>query len=95
MQSGFDPSLVTIFWDTLFLSPLETALTSRMDLEHIQPSPCPDHQVEVDPAGVPAHIELPQPLALHPGGHLLQQMAHCLKAKTAPEGNDICSQLRK
>ena len=61
--------------------------------EHIQPTPCPDHQPEVDPASVPVHVELPQPLALHSGGHLLQQIAHSLKAKAAPEVMDICSQL--
>ena len=72
---------------------LETALTARMDLEHIQLSPCPDHQVQVDPTSVPSHVELSQPLALDPGGHLLQYVAHCLEAETAPDEMDICGGL--
>ena len=64
-----------------------------MDFEHIQLPPCLDHQVKVDPASVSAHVQLPQPvLPLHPDGHLLQQVAHCLKAETAPEGMNIYNQ---
>ena len=79
-------SLFHNFWDTLSL--LETALAARMDLEHIQPSPCPAHQAASGPVGVPPHVELPQPHALLSGGHLLQQVAHRLKAQTAPDEKD-------
>ena len=72
---------------------LETALAARMDLEHIQPSPCPAHQAASGPVGVPPHVELPQPHATLSGAHLLQQVAHRLKAQTAPEEMDICSGL--
>ena len=61
-----------------------------MDLEKVQLSPGPHHQVQVDPDGVPPHIELPQPLALVFGGHLLQQVVHCLKAQTTPEIEYVC-----
>ena len=67
---------------------LGTALAARMDLEHIQPSPCPAHQAASGPVGVPPHVELPQPHALLSGGHLLQQVAHRLKAQTAPDEKD-------
>ena len=61
-----------------------------MDLEKVQLSPGPHHQVQVDPDGVPPHVELPQPLALVFGGHLLQQVVHCLKAQTTPEIVCVC-----
>ena len=68
------------------MSLLEAALTARMDLEYIQLASFSDHQGEVNPTSVLVHVELPQSLALHSGGHLLQQIAHRLQAKAAPEG---------
>ena len=72
-------------FESSHLSLLEAALTARMDLEYIQLVSCSDHQAEVNPTSVLVHVELPQFLALHSGGHLLQQIAHCLQAKAAPE----------